>query len=203
MKKKTINVVGAAGNMGQRYMAILNCFPSVIPRPVDLDSWDLFSKKAAGTIIATPTDTHAEVIKKVADMAGDSHHMLCEKPIAKDPKVLAELLRRCENLDMVDQYYYALKEEVPGGMTSYNYYHSGPDGLEWDCINIIAKADGPLVLQNSSPIWECRINGYELDLQTVNEAYVDMVQDWLEFGMPNHEYIVSAHNAVRMVCGGA
>jgi hypothetical protein len=92
---------------------------------------------------------------------------------------------------MVNQYKYL---SGSGGVTYYDFYNTGKDGLEWDCLNIIGMArQQRAFINNKSPIWKCCINGKKLSLDDVNQAYVEMIKDWLENQEPDYDYLIESH----------
>jgi len=90
--------------------------------------------------------------------------------------------------------YQMLDDGLSEGITRYDYFRSGKDGLVWDCISLLALARGVIVLQNESPMWECILNGRELTLRDVEQAYVDFVARWLkEPELQDRAWLVRAH----------
>lgn len=194
-----IVVFGHKGNMGRRYTAILDL---LFVKWIGCEAEDFKKFKCPedtqGVIIATPTETHLDIIKKMPV----GMPILCEKPICKDIKALEELLKRPQlNLRMIDQYRYAMKlsqhEINQSKITFWSFYNSGKDSLPWDCINIIRDSDKLPVLKNTSPRWECSIDGIKLNLNDMNEAYIEMIRDWLYYKSNNHEYILKSHKNVE------
>lgn len=179
-------LVGALGNMGRRYTAILNALGhNVVP----IDENEGFSCENSGdtlgathAIVATPTDTHVGAVRDV-ERYTDVAHILCEKPICKKVGTLECLFKEFPNLYSVNQY--AHLAEAPQFMfrtgydSRYNYYNSGKDGLAWDCFQIFALANGPVTVSNTSPIWNCVINGIWIDQRNMDMAYVRMIEDFL------------------------
>lgn len=192
-----IAIFGGLGNMGRRYACILRCLglePIIVDvhsDPVDLDTLD-------GIIIATPTDTHLDLLD---DLIGFEGPILCEKPLSTNPAAVGMHMEAYMdagmNLSMVDQYRYALKGKGSNGLGSYyNYYNSGGDGTEWDCINIIYNSASIPTLSNSSPVWYCAINGKELSRHDIDQAYITMIEDWLTRKEEGYEHILRAHTKV-------
>jgi len=99
--------------MGRRYERICKYLGHAV------DGWDIAGYPLGaginlaydGVIIATPTDTHCEIIKFI----GGGKPILCEKPITTDITELPELLDIPGlNLRMINQYeYYKLKYDPP------------------------------------------------------------------------------------------
>jgi hypothetical protein len=188
-------IIGGKGNMGKRYASILKHLNSKYDI-VDVHNLEKFPEKAAVAdrfIIATPTETHLDYIKQLIPM---NKPILCEKPLSRDIQGLREALESQGEKDlvfMVNNYGYAyhisvdtdskyldaqVANNVPG-ITSYNYYNSGPDGLVWDCIQLIRMAQGPIMLSKHSPIWSCVINGVQIDRSAIDTSYVLMIADFV------------------------
>lgn len=187
-----ILLVGANGSMGKRYQAILNHLgmPYV---PVDIgercQNYDVFK----GTIIATPTETHSFFIKECSRLGP----VLCEKPISTTLTDLNDILDHCRDenirLTMMNQYK-LLDDEFASGHTSYDFYNTGKDGLHWDCMQIIGAARSSCEIRNQSPIWNCRLNGKQIDIGLMDKAYVEFVRKWLTFSkIQDLEYIREMH----------
>jgi hypothetical protein len=108
--------------------------------------------------------------------------ILCEKPVVKDTVTLFQLKQFVETekvkLFMVNQYAY-FKKEKKGESSYYNYYNTGKDGLYWDCIQIIHLAKSSCKIENTSPIWQCQINGMEYPRSVMDLLYLLMLQDFV------------------------
>lgn len=115
--------------------------------------------------------------------------ILCEKPVSKD---LSEVRQLCAGfalhgtrVQLVSQYEHCLGssgptyEDVPDE-SHWDYFRSGPDGLPWDCLQIIGLSNTTPSLGNKSPVWRCRINGEDLSLADMDQAYVKMIEQWIE-----------------------
>jgi hypothetical protein len=64
--------------------------------------------------------------------------------------------------------------KTTGIITTYDYYHSGGDGIAWDCIQILNLDEtGQPILKNDSPIWK-----YSKDV--VDESYILMIEAFLK-----------------------
>jgi hypothetical protein len=204
MLGRLVYIVGNKGNMGRRYGAILDYLG--VPhtghdrakegRTVFRSDY----KKATHFIIATPTDRHIDDIKFLLKLQLNKP-ILCEKPLSLDLGSILDLERFIKEdaalVSMVNQYKY-MADEACVGVTCYDYFKTGNDGLAWDCINIIGLAKTkPLYIKNESPIWRASINGKKLSLSMVDEAYVAMIKDFLsrEY-VCNWAYSVKAHEKV-------
>jgi hypothetical protein len=197
MLKKPL-IVGAKGGMGRRYAAILRLLQV---EPLLMDVGDDVPEGFDSVIIASPTDLHAT---HCLQFMAYKVPILCEKPLSKD---IAEVERVCNEaddrniqLDMVNQYRYC--EWFPtlprNNDTSYNFFNTGKDGLEWDCISIIALAEGKVEVDNTKPIWSCFINGNRLRYECMDAAYLEMIAEWLDGSLRGHDtdYILEAHKKV-------
>lgn len=183
-----IFMLGAHGNMARRYTAILKYLghevhgfdvPGFTEKHPLAEQVKVDAITADAVIVATPTDTHAKLLSFLSDC---TRPILCEKPISKDLHELERVLSECKSkgarLQMVSQYDYLVDAESKGD-TIYDYYKSGADGIEWDCINILYHAKGSVTLRNESPVWTCTINGQPLNIRDMDHAYVEMLDHWL------------------------
>lgn len=185
-------VIGCDGNMGRRYMAILRML-EVEYAGVDLkpENRYYYSNLFTHFIIATPTDTHAEILHWLMDERPGRHRILVEKPVCKDAKEVANLAKKAEEgghkVYMVNQYAYRGYSSRGGGgygktktnLTLYDYYQSGSDGLAWDCIQLLHMAEGEIRLSNDSPVRACMINGRVYDSSHTDKLYVKMIRNFL------------------------
>ena len=176
-----ILIIGSEGSMGKRYQAILKH----LSQP--FEGWDpkhgtapCHPEKYSRFIIASPTDTHLGWVKAL-DQYGKP--ILCEKPLSKDLGEVEEILKCKSELTMMMQYTW-LFDRYSFGHSSYNYYQHGPDGLIWDCFQIIALARHEVELKEDSPIWKCVINGKPIRRGDMDEAYVGFVSAWLKGIVP-------------------
>jgi hypothetical protein len=170
-------IIGNKGNMGRRYAACLDY--------LNIDHWgydgappESFVSKLDDTthvIIATPTETHVSIFKMI-QVLSDKLPILCEKPITKDLKELESI--NLDNLYMVNNYQYIANSiEYRNETVSYDYYHSGNDGIAWDCIQLFAFGND-IKLSNKSPKWQCSINGTPLSKDLIDQSYIDMLKDF-------------------------
>ncbi len=170
-------IIGSEGSMGKRYQAILKflgepfgCYD--LKTHGFLKLCDQYSRY----IIATPTHTHLEWVARLDEYLKP---ILCEKPLSKDLVEVKEILKCKSPLSMMMQYTW-LFDRHSFGRSFYDYYNHGPDGLIWDCFQIIALASGEIELKESSPVWSCRINGTKIQRQAMDAAYVEFVRAWLK-----------------------
>lgn len=193
-----IAILGAAGNMGVRYRAILKHL-KIDVAPLDVENpWDEVSRtvnESDGVIIATPTALHADHIIRLAH---NQTPILVEKPISKDLELVKRALNHAASsscaLRLVNQYKFTGVESH--GPTSYNYFKHGGDGLFWDCISLISLARGSISLREDSPIWECWLNGCELSPNEMDNAYILMIKDWLKNPSQDLREIYASHEKV-------
>jgi len=206
MTRKKILVIGGLGNMGKRYCAILDSLKvkySIYDKKMFKTSLKKY-KLYDAFIIATPTNTHYEIIKELRKY---EKPILCEKPITMSEKEIAQILSWDDlNLRMINQYaYFFINEtvdhvQVGRKQDHYNYFKSGEDGLLWDCINVIGTNHfNDLWKKLDSPIWKCQIRGKKLDLAQMDHAYVWNIKDWLEKFDDNKDYIRKAHMRIHEI----
>jgi hypothetical protein len=189
-------IVGAQGNMGQRYQAILR-YLQLDSVGVDQNHSEKEILRAAmrseGVIIATPTSTHVELSRLLLKA---KKPVLCEKPITKNVAELKELMAQYEAekvpYRMVYQYRMLLNPDRIGG-TFYDYFKHGSDGLIWDCLQIIGLGRSDIRLKEKSPVWSCRINGQPLRLDHMDAAYIGYVQSWLRKPEQDRGEIIAIH----------
>lgn len=192
-----ILIIGNKGSMGRRYSALLR-HKCIAFDGVDIDTSieaiAKLSNKYEGLIVATPTDTHYSILTKLADSKAN---ILCEKPITKSADELNDILTiyKNKNLQMVMQY-----RELDigrGGDSFYDYYNHGRDGLFWDCLQIIALARGKVMLSESSPFWNCKLNGQNLNISEMDYAYSYMLSRWFRNPKGDLSFLKDAHDKVR------
>lgn len=179
----SVLIIGGKGNMGRRYQAVMKYVGRnyrVLDQDWTEESLEALVSRSSGFIIATPTVTHSDWIRR---LAVHQKPILCEKPLTTDMKDLKETLQVVDDedcpLNMVYQYKYLL-DKASKGLSKYDYWNHGKDGLVWDCIQILGLAHGHVELREDSPIWRCWINGSSLDLRAMDLAYVQMIEDWLK-----------------------
>jgi hypothetical protein len=189
----TVLVIGGMGNMGRRYCSILSYLqhPFRILDKHNLHEGPELIAVCDKYIIASPTSNHLEQLKQLLPLG---RPILCEKPLSKSHKSLKRVLEKYEDtpLCMVVNYVYAYalsrqsprlycgdEAEILPGLTSYDYYNSGGDGLIWDCIQLYNLAEGPIELSNDSPFWRVNINGVFIQRDHIDRSYVLMVSDFI------------------------
>jgi hypothetical protein len=185
-----VALVGCDGNMASRYRAILDFLGHQVKgwdKDAELEDIEYMTKWADAFIVCTPTGHHLGSLREIWKNGWAGKPVLCEKPVTKDIEQYKQLCKLVWELKpelyCVNQYAY-LPEMVDGtadGLTSYNYFKHGSDGLKWDCFQLYALARGKLELRNTSPVWQCTLNGVNVDLSNMDRAYVDMVIDFLGY----------------------
>lgn len=193
MSDEHVLLIGSEGNMGRRYQAIMRMLDIPYIR-LDQNVMDK-SGKIQSIIVATPTETHEKVLDQYL---GSGIPILCEKPITKNLKNLEKILYKAKGqLEMVNQYWELPFDRDLTGPTYYNYFKHGGDGLGWDCIQLFGLAKGEVILEETSPVWQCVINGQEMSLSEMDYAYVRMIERFTWSGRSAHrltdEQILSMH----------
>lgn len=209
-----ICILGANGNMGKRYQAILNR-SSYVYDCFDISDHFPDPNNYTHFIITTPTHTHLSHLIQIGEMADRPINILCEKPIYKIDteakrdefyRVLDKLEYKGHKLNMVNQYAYYMSnihEPIADGETFYDYYNSGGDGIGWDCIQLIHLAlKDVYFLRNVSPVWFSSINGHPLSRREIDLCYVKMIEDFVTDGkvygrLWGYRHIKEAHEKVN------
>ena len=194
-----ILILGDKGSMGVRYRAILSHL-GVPHDGLDVDAPPSIRRDLIETagryIIATPTETHESILE---DLITRGKPILCEKPILTDTDKLRDVLKRSEAFRTpirVMMQYERLYNPKSEGPSYYNYFRHGRDGLVWDCFQIIALSNGDVALGEDSPVWDCVLNGEQLSIDDMDNAYVEYVQSWLEHPGQSAETIWKWHKKV-------
>ena len=180
-----ICIVGGRGSIGRRYQAICNHLK--IPFQV-YDVEERLNQEempeATHFIVCTPTHTHIDVLN---DLKSYGKPILCEKPISKSPQQIN--IPKCYT---VCNYKYLVTDQTP--FIEYDFFHSGRDGLTWDCCQLI-YLDPMCELKNQSPFWTLKINGKEILYRQVEQSYVSMIQD---FYKGNYEKLWTLEQGIEM-----
>lgn len=178
-----ILIIGSNGSMGLRYQAILKYLDKKFSC-VDIQTTPEKFLQLAGSchcaIIASPTPSHFKYLEIFSTLKVP---VLCEKPLSKNLGELTQIKEdfvseRGLNLTMMMQYK-IFDSEAYQGVTSYDYFRHGNDGLAWDCLQPIGLARWTVELKEESPIWKCSLNGRKLSLGDMDLAYVKFVSNWL------------------------
>lgn len=189
-------LIGANGNMGKRYSSILRFLGKDFVG-VDVGHSAAYVNEQAlrsdGILIATPTDTHAGLIRKFLK---HGKPILCEKPVVKSMPEFRDLMSEIRDsktpFRMVNQYR-MLIDSRSLGKSHYNYFKHGNDGIYWDCLQIIGLARGEVKIEETSPVWRCKINGKTIHLGHMDAAYIAYLQHWFKHTNQDLEQIISAH----------
>lgn len=177
----TVCIVGHKGNMGRRYATIVGQHLGKEWVGIDVGYEIPYMQDY---IIATPTDTHIDLILDIKIVNKDAT-ILCEKPITTNISDFERIPKEYwDDIYMVNQYRYypnLERDEIYNGSTEYAFYHSGNDGVAWDCIQLIhlAKNNKRIRLSKSTAVWHARINGVALKKDFIDMCYVNMFEDFL------------------------
>lgn len=190
-------ILGSNGSMGKRYQAILRYLGRPfhgIDLATDASSVSSAIESAQSYIIATPTETHLDFVRRLAPLGKP---ILCEKPLAKtqvDLEQFFELLAsyRETPFRMMLQYEMLIRPDRIGG-SFYDYFRHGNDGLVWDCLQIIGLARGKIELRETSPVWACKINGQTLNSGDMDAAYIAYVQKWFKKPAQSLDFLADMH----------
>jgi hypothetical protein len=185
-------VLGANGSIGRRYCAILK----YLKIPFDVYDSQEFWKPTdnfSHVIVATPTDTHGEYVKRLAE---SGHWSLIEKPLTKDRQELEELKKHQDSeriFSVCNLRYTCLNFQKPVTI-EYDFYNTGKDGTVWDCIQLFYM-DKQAKIRTNSPFLKFRINHVSITHRMVEESYIKMLQDFLSYKTKN---LWSMKDAVKM-----
>lgn len=178
-----ILIVGANGNMGKRYKAILRFLGKEylgVDKEHNRHHIKEMAMRSDGVLIATPTELHTEHVRWLLPCGKP---IMCEKPITKNIQELRALFDEIRSSNtpfrMINQYK-MLDNRGGIGHTVYNYFKHGNDGLVWDCIQIIGIARSKLALGEDSPVWRCVLNGKGVSLSHMDAAYIAYMQEWFK-----------------------
>lgn len=196
-------IIGSNGSMGSRYSAILNYLGKPF-KALDLENsqdLDHLASQSSGFIIATPTHTHKDYIRKLLRY---KKPILCEKPICKDIAELKTLLQEVRDsrapFRMVLQYE-LLVDTGRLGRSYYNYFKHGNDGIVWDCLQVVGLSRGEPELKENSPVWTCIINGRTLKIGDMDAAYIGYVQRWYTQPHQNLDLLLNIHEKTAAMEG--
>lgn len=192
-----IAVIGSEGSMGRRYSSILKYlgknFKAVDKTKNYLGEIEDAIKHSSHIILATPTDTHIKELMRIYNLNRDAR-ILCEKPITKEIHMF-ELIK---DMDITMQMQYReLVHESMEGYSYFNFYNHGRDGLIWDCFQIIALANGDVDIYEDSPIWECAINGHQLNITDMDMAYITYTDKWIKGYKSDFDELLLMHKKVE------
>lgn len=189
-----ILVVGNKGSMGKRYEHILK-FLGKDYKGIDKETGKgallNLSEQADHIILATPTSTHYALLKYIAPAT--RARVLCEKPVVPDIDMLRQVLDLDMDLSVMMQYM-CLDDPDSEGDSYYNYFRHGNDGLVWDCYQIIALARGKVMVDETSAVWTCKLNGKDLSLNQMDGAYIQYLSEWLDGHKPLTKMQILEHH---------
>lgn len=190
-----ICIVGINGRQGKRYKSICeylnipyigyDChatnddeYKHVVKSNIESETIIMNSDKI---IIATNTKSHLRLLERFAPF---KKPMLCETPIVKSKEALKafkELTKINDQIYMVNHLAYLKscdKIKLCNYKTYYDYFKCYGEGLYWDSIQVIGLAKDGFNLDNSSPLFDCTINGVKYIKSDIDLLYKLMVQDF-------------------------
>lgn len=192
MNKKVL-LIGCNGSIGRRYAAILK-FLGIEYNGIDVHNenllYDVKKSDFSHCIIATPTNTHFDMCKKIA-LKGIP--FLCEKPLSKSPEECKEIIK-IANECMVSGFVvnnWAHTYKIGGVWQPntckvfYDNYHTGKDGLLWDCCQLVYLSDKAenMHLLTLMPYMQAMIGGYTITHEDVAVSYIKMIRTFTSVGM--------------------
>lgn len=176
-------LIGCRGSIGKRYAAIFKylgieftgadlgieyeCSPAL---------YSVFDK----VLIATPTETHTDIAIKCMQAGCD---VLIEKPVSTSLADI-DLLQASAKVYKVDarmvcNWSYLVGMGKPGkNHIMYKNFHTGNDGLYWDCIQPIYLSDTIQIITDT-PVFRCLVNGADITLLEMECSYINMIEDWI------------------------
>lgn len=182
---KRILLIGGCGSIGRRYHAILkkmNC---------EIDVYDLAQEKedperilrtnCDRAVIASPTETHMDYAYALASRGVP---FLCEKPLSKSVDECRRLARKVRGNGVqsyvVNNYAYVVQMMNIRSVKriTYDYYHTGRDGIYWDACQLI-YLDKDVRLKSESPLWQVTINDVPVKYRWLEMSYIEMLQDFV------------------------
>jgi hypothetical protein len=183
--------------MGRRYAAICDYLGFRWSGTDDgYKDVSLHDKSITHYIIATPTDHHLDAI---IALEGYNKPILCEKPLQicnrETYPALEKTVKAIQNkqIYIVNNWQHFIDEQHSStsvrNTIEYDYYHSGNDGLAWDCFQLFGlKNIENVILKNESPIWDVRLHCYKIHIPSFrlprdrghfDESYIDMIQAFI------------------------
>lgn len=193
-----ILLIGANGNMGRRYAAILNHLEADW---VGVDIGDKWPKDFDRAIVATPTGSHFGICSRLAKL---KKPFLCEKPISKNPDSIRKLIRMGAEGYMVcnwkfvfsDRVEYRRKLNPNENNICYDYYSTGKDGTIWDCIQLVYLAID-IQIKTESPYFDVTIDDDHVTLDDIAYSYITMIR---KFIWPNIFDLWTLKDALKATC---
>lgn len=187
-----ILLIGGKGAIGRRYASILRHYKvpfQVFDNPTAQPP-EIMNLKFDKAIICTPTVTHYFYCIVLLNMAKP---FLCEKPLSKyvlDCETLS--LHENEALgSMVNNWSYVLKPYLSDyhdyTTISYDYFHTGSDGLVWDVcqlVHISKKENLVLRVNRTSDLFQVELQdkhrkNTNILLTDIHLSYRHMIHDFV------------------------
>ena len=189
-----VAIIGT-GNMASRYSAILRKY-RVHHHMFDIGNWRKsaeYNLRYDRYIVASSTVAHVENLQY---LLSKDCEVLCEKPITKNFDELVDLCNNYRPFQVVNQYRHLI-DPKKRGVTYYDYFKTGGDGLAWDLISVIGLASDRPTISNKSPVWTCQINNQKLNIKDMDQAYCKEISDFLAKPEHNTKYMLEAHHKVQ------
>jgi Ulp1 family protease len=195
-------VIGSLGTQGRRYCAILKYLDI---EHIGYDIVDSFNSvpcnKITHAIIATPIDTHYHWCLWCVE---NKIPFLCEKPISKNIDEIETIKRECKNekVDgrMVCNWAFVLPYKNSNlslnrheNTIVFDYFNTGKDGI-YDLIQPIYLSDEISSFKFKSPVYNCKINGAEVDQRDFDASYSVMLGAWFS---ENINHLWSMDDAIK------
>lgn len=180
-----VAVIGGKGAIGRRYVSIINYLGHeaiVIDKPgahptriLEFQPRD-FDK----AIIAVPTEGH---LTWAWHLIIRGYDVLIEKPLSHNEKDCRSLIKLKSSLyghaSVVCNYKYVMDNYPGQRLHTYDFFHSGKEGIYWDCCQLIYLS--PEIELNTRSPWWCLIteNREMIDYRLVEISYIKMVDDFI------------------------
>lgn len=203
-----ILLIGANGSIGSRYAAIFR-YMGIKYTPIEV--WDRLEDVVSDNrqeytyaLIASPTETHIEFCNRLLTL---NIPFLCEKPLTQDLEEAKDLMDRVikegatGRCHVVCNYEILFRSYSPMDEISYNYYKTGPDGMLWDCCQLLYyayKNEIECHIFTDSPVWTLEVDGEVVPYRDIEESYVDMIRCWLR-GSPHVWTLADGYEMTRLV----
>lgn len=191
-----ILIIGGNGSIGTRYQAIFkkyNIEYKVFDDPSQENDHEIGGIGFDKAIICTPTRTHFTYCKMLMDL---QKPFLCEKPMSMDMNECDILINNMNSKygSMVNNWSLALLTGRMGRIKkiSYQYYHTGSDGLVWDVcqlVDIASQLGAKLEVSRSFPVFNCTVQMIDgtieqISLEEIQRSYIQMLINFVD-GTPS------------------
>jgi hypothetical protein len=173
-----ILVIGAKGSTGKRYCAILKCLGHKV---IQADIEDLVYAIPNYCIIATPTNTHASILKNL--VVGGAKNVLIEKPAFDNFSEIEVAKKYKIDIRQVCNWQYIADMKAPGQNTIiYDYYNPGPDKYSnrENLAQLIYLA-GEFKCKLTSPVFNVSVNGSIISHRQIEMSFVKMIERWIAY----------------------